>query len=522
MRTMPTYPISIRGLSFLLLSIALLGLTGCGSDGGQRDAAGEDWTRGEVVAGSDTFPVPAEIQPNVDFWRHVYGIWGRGDVAIHDDEHMDVIYEVVKLPSPVKEGYSDSQRELVRSRTDAYKGRLRLLEERVRTGQSLDSSDKALLAKLERSGGRGAVYGAADRVRSQRGLRERFHRGVEISGRYDTAFREIMRSHGVPEDLAYLPHVESSFQTNARSGVGAAGVWQFMPATGRMYMNVDDTVDERFDPIIAADGAARYLSQAHRRLGSWPLAITSYNHGQGGMANAKAQHGNDIGDIVKNYQGQYFGFASRNFYAEFIAAREVTRNADRYFPEGVRREDPWPHDRLVLQHAMPVDHLAGHYGLTPYRLADLNMHWRDRARDGRAYLPAGSTVWLPSGTKQRVASHPPPVSNVMVARAEPKASPVARQAIAKVERPVAKPTKKSAAAAKTVTKAPAKQIAKASVPQKSKKPTTAARYHVVKPQETLYRVALQNGITVAELRKLNKMRPDDNKIRPGQKLKVSI
>jgi membrane-bound lytic murein transglycosylase D len=150
------------------------------------------------------------------------------------------------------------------------------------------------------------------------------------------------------------------------------------------------------------------------------------------------------------------------------------------------------------------------------------MHWRDRARDGRAYLPAGSTVWLPSGTKQRVASHPPPVSNVMVARAEPKASPVARQAIAKVERPVAKPTKKSAAAAKTVTKAPAKQIAKASVPQKSKKPTTAARYHVVKPQETLYRVALQNGITVAELRKLNKMRPDDNKIRPGQKLKVSI
>jgi membrane-bound lytic murein transglycosylase D len=523
MRTMPTYPITNRGLSFLLLSIALLALGGCGSDGGQRDTGVEGWTRGEVVAGSDTFPVPAEIQPNVDFWRHVYGIWGRGDVAIHDDQYMDVIYEVVKLPSPIKEGYTDSQRELVRSRTDAYKGQLQLLEERVRTGQSLDSGDKALLAKFERSGGgRSAIYGSADRVRSQRGLRERFHRGVEISGRYDTAFREIMRSYGVPEDLAYLPHVESSFQTNARSGVGAAGVWQFMPATGRMYMNVDGTVDERLDPIIAADGAARYLSQAHRRLGSWPLAITSYNHGQGGMANAKAQHGNDIGAIVTNYRGQYFGFASRNFYAEFIAAREVTRNADRYFPEGVRPEEPWPHERLVLQYAMPVDHLAGHYGVSPYRLADLNMHWRDRARDGRAYLPPGSTVWLPAGTKRRVASHPPPVSNTMVARAEPKASPVARQATAKVERPVAKPTTKSAASAKPVAKAPTKQIAKASTAQASKKSTTAVRYHVVKPQETLYRVAVQNGITVAELRKLNKMRPDDNKIRPGQKLKVSI
>ena len=516
---MPTYPISIRYLSLLLLSIALLGLAGCGSDGAQRNTSGENWTQGEMVAGSDTFPVPPQIQANVDFWRHVYGIWGRGDVAIHDNEHMDVIYEVVKLPLPIKEGYTDPQRSLVRDRTDAYKGQLRLLEERVRTGQSLSSSDKALLARLERSGGRAAVYGAADRVRSQRGLRERFHRGVEISGRYDTAFREIMRSHGVPEDLAYLPHVESSFQTNARSGVGAAGVWQFMPATGRMYMNVNDTIDERLDPIIAADGAARYLSQAHRRLGSWPLAITSYNHGQGGMANAKAQHGNDIGEIVKNYRGQYFGFASRNFYAEFIAAREVTRNADRYFPEGVRREEPWPHDRLVLQHPMPVDHLAGHYGLTPHRLADLNMHWRDRARDGRAHLPSGSTVWLPAGTKQRVASHPPPVANVMVARAEPKASPVARQAIAKAEQPAAKATPKVQASTKPAAKVSTKEVAKAPAAKKS---TSAARYHVVKPQETLYRVAVQNGITVAELRKLNKMRPDDNKIRPGQKLKVSI
>ncbi|RKT46089.1 lytic transglycosylase domain-containing protein [Thiocapsa rosea] len=519
---MQNYPISIRYLSFLLLSLALLGLAGCGSNGGQRTASEEGWTRGDLVAGSDTFPVPAEIQPNVDFWRHVYGIWSRGEVAIHDNEHMGVIYEVVQLPSPIKEGYTDPQRSLVRDRTDAYKGQLRLLEERVRTGQSLSSSDKALLAKLEQAGGRAAVYGAADRVRSQRGLRERFHRGVEISGRYDPAFREIMRSHGVPEDLAYLPHVESSFQTNARSGVGAAGVWQFMPATGRMFMNVNDTIDDRFDPIIAADGAARYLSQAHRRLGSWPLAITAYNHGQGGMANAKAQFGDDIGGIVKNYRGQYFGFASRNFYAEFIAAREVTRNADRYFPEGVRREEPWPHDRLVLQHAMPVNHVAGHYGVTPYSLADLNMHWRDRARDGRAHLPAGSTVWLPAGTKRRVASHPPPVSNVMVARAESTASPATRQAIAKVERPVATTTTRAATATKPVAKAPAKQIAKAPTAQQSKKPATAARYHVVKPQETLYRVAVQNGITVDELRRLNKMRPDDNKIRPGQKLKVSI
>ncbi len=532
---MPTHAFIFRYLPPLLLGIALLSLAGCGSHGDQRDVAGEVGYRGHKVAGSETFPVPAEIQPNVDFWRHVYGIWGRGDVAIHDSEHMDVIYEVVKLPAPIKESYTESQRQLVKARTNANSERVRALEERLRSGQSLTSSDKELLAKFDGAGGRGAVYGAADRVRAQRGLRERFHRGVEISGRYDAAFREIMRSHGVPEDLAYLPHVESSFQTNAKSSVGAAGVWQFMPATGRMYMNVNETVDERLDPILAADGAARYLSQAHRRLGSWPLAVTSYNHGQAGMANAKAQFGDDIGGIVKNYQGQYFGFASRNFYAEFIAAREVSSNAERYFPEGVRREEPWPHDRLVLQHGMPADHVASHYGLSSYRLADLNLHWRERARDGRAHLPAGSTVWLPKGTKGRVASHPPPVSTTMVARAEPKVASERRETLAKsTPKDEAKRTTTSVAKASTKVvakastkpeaKSASKVAAKVSTNAKTKsdaKASNKVRYHVVKPQETLYRVAVQNGISVDELRRLNKMRPDDNNIRPGQKLKVS-
>lgn len=525
---MPTHPSYLWYFTAVLLSFALLTLTGCGSGGGQREVTqGDTHTYpGYHVAGSDIFPVPEEIQPNVDFWRHVYGIWGRGEVAIHDNLHMGVIYEVVRLPGPIQEGYTDTQRDLIRARASAYSEQLRALEERVRAGQTLSASDKTLLAKIDLAAGRSALHGASERVRSQRGLRERFHRGIEISGRYDAAFREIMRGHGVPEDLAYLPHVESSFQTNARSSVGAAGVWQFMPATGRMFMTVDDTIDDRLDPIIAAEGAARYLAQAHRRLGSWPLAITSYNHGQGGMATAKAQFGDDIGQIVKSYQGQYFGFASRNFYAEFIAAREVTRNAQRYFPEGVRMEAPWSHDRLVLQHGMPVDHLARHYGLSSYRLADLNMHWRDRARDGRAHLPAGSTVWLPSGTKQRVASHPPPVPTTLVARAEPKPTPVTRQAVAKADQPKTKPkavvAKSSQPNAQSTAQAKASAKTQAVAKKQSNSSSSTARYHVVKPQETLYRVALQNGITVDELRRLNKMKPDDNNIRPGQKLKVGI
>ncbi|MBK1716805.1 lytic transglycosylase domain-containing protein [Thiocystis violacea] len=502
----------------LPISLMMLLMAGCAGTGVDQRTGESDLPSQRDYGDSRTFPVPPEIQGNVDFWRHVYGVWSRGEVAIHDEEHIGVIYEVAKIPGPIKAGYTASQESWLKGRMDYHKRRLDDLEQRVRADQRLAESDRELLDKFKQAGGVGALYGASERVRAQRGVRERFRRGVEISGRYDQSFREIMRRHGVPEDLAYLPHVESSFQTNARSSVGAGGVWQFMPSTGRQYMTISGQVDERFDPILAADGAARYLSQAYQRLGSWPLAITSYNHGQGGMAKARSEYGNDIGRIVKNYKGPAFGFASRNFYSEFVAAREVASHADRYFPEGVRYEEPWLHDRLVLRDSMPAHHLARHYGTSKHQLADLNLHWRDSVVKGDGHLPPGSTVWLPQGTTRRIASHPPPVqAPVLVARVEPRAakplSAPARTAVAKVG-PTTKPV---TATSKPVTKP---VIAKTKPRQEPSQ--VKARYHVVKPQETLYRVAVQNGISVDELRKLNKMRPNDNNIRPGQKLIVGI
>ncbi|MGB5833809.1 MAG: transglycosylase SLT domain-containing protein [Thiohalocapsa sp.] len=494
----------------LLAVAALLAVGGCGGGSTVR----EDAVSKPAYETGGPFPVPAEIQPNVDFWRHVYGDWSRSQVALHDKEHMGVVYEVGELPGSVREGYTNEQKAWVRSREALYRDRLRVLEQKIRTRAPLTTSDKQLLAKIEQGAGRGAVYGAADRVRSQRGVRERFKRGLAISGRYDPHFREIMRAKRVPEDLAYLPHVESSFQTHARSSVGAAGIWQFMPATGRDYgMRVDRTIDERLDPIICADGAARYLSAAHDKLGSWPLAITSYNHGKGGVANAKAQYGDDIGRIVKHYKGRAFGFASRNFYASFVAAREVARQPERYFPEGVRYDEPWSSDRLVLRSAMPAHHVAGHYGVSKARLANANMHWRERAVDGRSLLPAGSTVWLPSGSMRRVAAHP-------TAYRAPITVPSSATLVARNEAG-SKPTPGSRAA-KTGSRAPTSSTK----PAKAKTATAVAKsspkYHVVKSDETLYRVALNNGISVDQLRKLNRLGPNDTTIRAGQRLKVGI
>ena len=485
-------PARFRLLALVLL-IPVLPLTGCSSIEDREYAA------------TETFPVPRDIEGNVTFWRNVYAEWSRGRVAIHDNEYMGVIYEVADLPGPTLEGYTAEQKHFVRSRKAYYRNRLESLEARARSGQSPNRHEEELFQKLVDAGGKRALYGAADRVRSQRGLRERFHRGLEISGRYDTKFREIFRAKGLPEDLAYLPHVESSFQAHARSSAGAAGMWQFTRGTGKIYMTVNATIDERLDPVIAAEGAARYLSDAYRKLDSWPLAVTSYNHGQGGMMRAKAIHGDDIGTIVRHYKGKYFKFASRNFYAEFIAAREVASNPKKYFPEGVRYQAPLSEERLVLRHSMPATHVASHYGVSTYRLADLNMHWRNPARSGRANLPAGSTVWLPGGSLSRIAGAPAPMP-VMLAKAAPKPAP------AKVAKTQAKPKQVKVAKAKPEPK-----------PVKKKKTgsTAAAKVHVVKPKETLYRVSTYYELSVDELRRLNRMGPNDTNIRPGQRLRVS-
>jgi len=503
-----------------LISLCLLFLLGGCSSVDERQTSTKTATMSTktTTLSTGTFPVPSEIDDNVAFWRNVYGKWSRGKVAIHDDEHMGVIYEVAKLPGATRSGYTAEQKRYVRARVAHYKSRLEGLEAKVRSGRSPSGREKELYEKLVDAGGKRAVYGASERVRSQRGLRERFRRGLEISGRYDAKFREIFRSKGLPEDLAYLPHVESSFQAHAKSSVGAAGMWQFTRGTGKIYMTVNGTIDERLDPVIAAEGAARYLGDAHRKLNSWPLAVTSYNHGQGGMKKAKIAYGDDIGAIVRYYKGPYFGFASRNFYSEFIAAREVASNPRAYFPEGVRYEPALSEDRLVLPHSMPAPQLARHFGVSSYRLADMNMHWRRPARDGQANLPRGSTVWLPQGTMGRVAGARMPLP-VAIAKAETKSKPK-RVKIAKTES-ASQPSKMAKAKYKPK---PAK-VAKAEpkpkpATRKAAAPAPNAKVHIVKANETLYRVATRYEMSVEKLRRLNRMGSKDTNIRPGQRLRV--
>lgn len=353
------------------------------------------------------FATPAGLEPQVEFWRKVYSQWRLDQVVLHDDRYMQLIYQVIDLPGSADQRYDEQQRAYVRASQQGLEMRLRSLESKLFADQPLDFSEQRLLQLISDTAGRHAVYGAADRMRSQRGIKERFKRGLEISGRYEPWFRQVFREAGLPEDLTFLPHVESSFQLHARSGAGAVGMWQFTRGAARRFMNDHPALDERLDPIASARGAARYLGYAHERLEHWPLSLTSYNHGIRGMQQAKERYGNDFMRIVREYDGKAFKFASRNFYAEFLAAREIALNPQQFFPEGIRYYPPLNWDHVILAYEIPVSALAFRYRTDPEKLRSLNPAWTRAALSGRVALPAGTQVWLPSGTLARVGRSNP-------------------------------------------------------------------------------------------------------------------
>jgi membrane-bound lytic murein transglycosylase D len=342
------------------------------------------------------FPEFSACDPNVQFWKHVYGSWSQGQVAVHDMDWPGVIYEVVSLPGPMGDSYTKQQQAFVDDLREGWEDRLEALAHKVQRRQALTDAEKALALQLTTTVGSDAVRGAHKRVRTQRGTRERFHRGLEISSRYDAEFRRIFREAGLPEDLALLPHVESAFQAAARSSAGAVGIWQFTRGTGRSYLTINSALDERLDPVAAAHGAAAYLKKAYASLGDWPIALTSYNYGVTGMKRAVRQHGQDYETIFRDYSGRHFGFASKNFYSEFLAAREIAHNPDQYFPEGLAPEPALDTGRIQLEARATPAAIASAYNIPLDELAQANLSWNKRTiRQGLA-IPKGTIVWIPS------------------------------------------------------------------------------------------------------------------------------
>jgi membrane-bound lytic murein transglycosylase D len=269
-----------------------------------------------VEAGAkDDFPVPTALAPAVRFWVDMFTRYGQQDVVLHDRYEFGRVYEVVHLDG------ADSAGE-VATRVQAISDRFRSPVVLARA-----AGDPLFVEPPD-------VVRDADRVRAQRGMREDVVAALASARLYGPVVERALAHEGLPPELNALPLFESSYHPEAVSSGGAVGLWQLTRATAQQYLRVDDEVDERRDPERASAAAAAHLRELRGALPNWPLAITAYNHGLGGVTRARRQIGSDnLGEVVMNYSGPGFGFASRNYYAEFRAALEVMRHADRYFPE---------------------------------------------------------------------------------------------------------------------------------------------------------------------------------------------
>ena len=406
---------------------------------------------GPALAAPADFPEPPELQRDVGFWMRVYTEITTEQGFLHDEQNLGVVYGKIEIPSKLsgaaRQAVIDNARDVYVSQLRGLAGKWRIAEAlaalratQARYGLNPESPQQALatlgydpdLLESSAVSGRGAIgeltapapgrlppdveltaterrsyemFGeevsaqriadAADHVRFQLGQADRFRAGIERSGTWENRIARTFAAKGLPPELAALPHVESSFNAAAYSKVGAAGLWQFMRSTGRLYMRIDDEVDERLDPFRATEAAAQLLSYNYRLLGSWPLALTAYNYGAAGMRRARDSMGtSDIAVIARNYRGTTFGFASRNFYPSFLAVLRIDREPQRYFA-GVQRASEQVSDEIELPAWVPVSAIEAAARIDRAALRVLNPALRDAVWAGERHLPRGYQLHLP-------------------------------------------------------------------------------------------------------------------------------
>ncbi len=267
--------------------------------------------------------------------------------------------------------------------------------------KQMDDEELQWLAQLDGIKGnrRKIIQTAAKSLRVQTGQKDFYENGLRTSGRYLDGMESIFRDKGLPIELTRLPFVESSFVIGATSKVGAAGIWQFMPNTGRIFMQVNDRIDERRNPWKATQAAAKLLKENYTILHKqWGLALTAYNHGPSGVRRAmKAVGSKDIAKIVKAYRSKNFDFASANFYTCFLAALYAHAYRDILWPDHIY-EPSLAFEELKLTKSYKPRDLTTRTGLSHEELLLYNPEL-DRSFAKNYSVPKGFRLLLPAEAK---------------------------------------------------------------------------------------------------------------------------
>lgn len=307
---------------------------------------------------------------------------------------------------------------------------------------------------------------------------------------YNPIFEEALEKYGLPLELKYLPVIESALRPSATSRVGAAGLWQFMLATGKRYgLEVNTLVDERRDPIKSSEAAAHYLRDLYDMFGDWGLAIAAYNCGEGNIQKAILRSGNQEG---ADYWSVYNKLPkeTRGYVPAFIAATYIMNY---YCEHGITPHDatlPEETDTVVVQRELQFSQISSVCNITIEQLRAINPQYR------RDIVPANYSLKLPNSSVEDFV-----LMEDSIYGGSTFASGARRVVTEDLVETEPKPAQSSRSRSSRRTSS-----------------SSSSKSVSVRSGDTLSSIAKRNGTTVDKLRRLNGIKGD--MIRPNQKIRV--
>ena len=324
----------------------------------------------------------------------------------------------------------------------------------------------------------------------------------------DLYFPEIemaLDKSGLPMELRYLVIVESALNPKAISPAGAAGLWQLMLPTGKVYgLTVNSLVDERMDPVKSTAAACRFLKDLYRIYGDWWLVLAAYNCGPGNVNRALKRAGTERPNFWDIYR--YLPNETRRYIPLFIGAYFAMHYHREYgiFPRRIGR--PLATDYYTADHRVSFDRISEITGVSTELISTFNPQFR------RGIIPGNNTpypVRLPLSAILKLDSAGSEVY-----------SPELRVSIEGPNNAVAIRSKVKSKSEDNEEPSPEEEAPRHGKKKKGRtQQETTSSTHTIVAGETLYAIARKNGITVEELKKSNNLTSDN--LQPGQKIHIT-
>ena len=294
---------------------------------------------------SREFHVPREIRSNVAFWLKIYTQYTSQQVVYFDGRHPEVIYEVMDFSELARTAknpvvYEVTAKRRLKNTTEAYEKAFARLAKNSRPVNPTHA-EVMILTAIKKSPHRHPFGEWKRDLRSQTGQRDFVLKGLVSAESYLPKMEAIFKQLEIPIELTRLSLVESSFNMAATSRVGASGVWQFMPESGKEYLLIDEDglIDERLSPLKSTVAAGRLLKRNNSTLNNWALAVLAYNHGMRNLRSLASKKYRPFTALAPLFapctskKDSKIGWASRNYYSEFLAMLHAEAYRDVFFGE---------------------------------------------------------------------------------------------------------------------------------------------------------------------------------------------